>query len=268
MLPLAMNAPDPAQHRDEPPAGPRFFCPGGWDAGRPQPLEPEEARHAARVLRLRAGDAVELFDGRGRVAGGRLSTVARNAVEVEILREWRVEPVRPAVHVAFAVPKGKRLDWLLEKATELAATSLTPVRFSRSVAGGESLGETKRQRWRACCVAAAKQCGLSVLPEIRPMRGLAEWLAGGERPPGGAAWLGDPQAGAVSPMEALRAAADPLEELALLIGPEGGLTDAERSESLAAGLTAVRLGATVLRVETACLALLAAVRSAPPRSSP
>ncbi len=218
-------------------------------------LPPGEAHHAVHVLRLRQGEPVELFDGRGGSATGHVASIGRK--EVRVVVSARAEPgerPRPRLHLGFAVPKGKRLDWLLEKATELAAASLTPVTFERSVAGPKELAGGRRGRWLGHCVAAAKQSGLNWLPELREPVRLADLLAS-ERPELGL--LGDAGAEA-RPIVAALAGRDRLDECVLLVGPEGGLTDGERRECLAAGLTPVRLGRTTLRIETAAVALLAA----------
>jgi 16S rRNA (uracil1498-N3)-methyltransferase len=218
-------------------------------------LSEAEAHHAAHVLRLKAGSEVELFDGRGGRAVGRLVSPGRGTLTVTVERR---EPPRgrpqPAVHVAFSTPKGKRLDWLLEKATELGAASLGPVTFQRSVAGAGELTEGKRQRWLAHCVAAAKQSGLDFLPELRPPATLAAVLA---RSAGLLTLVGDSSGDARALAAALAGRKDG-QDVLLLIGPEGGLTEEERSAVLAAGAVPVRLGATVLRIETAAVALLAA----------
>lgn len=218
-------------------------------------LPPGEAHHAVHVLRLREGEPVELFDGRGGSATGRATSIHRNDVRVAIsARVAAGERPRPRLHLGFAVPKGKRLDWLLEKATELAAASLTPVVFERSVAGPKELAGGRRGRWLGHCVSAAKQSGLDWLPELREPLRLADLLAS-ERPE--PALLGDAGAEA-RPIAAALAGQRPLNECLLLVGPEGGLTDGERRECLAAGLTPARLGRTILRIETAAVALLAA----------
>jgi len=232
---------------------PRFFVP---DLTGPQASLPAgECHHALNVLRLRAGDAVELFDGRGRSAEGRVVQVGRDGVVVDV---ERVRPparrAGPRIHLAFAVPKGKRLDWLLEKAAELGAASLTPVVFHRSVAGGEEMGEAKRRRWEGHCVAAAKQSGLAFLPELREPVALDGLLASS---PTGLRLLGDAddKAAPVARAVAGRRGDQPI---ILLVGPEGGLTDDERLAAAAAGFQPVRLGGTILRIETAAVALLAA----------
>ena len=217
-----------------------------------------EAHHAANVLRLKVGAEVELFDGRGGRALGRITQVRRSEVTVEVTHRLdRPARPQPVVHLGFAVPKGKRLDWLLEKATELGAASLRPVAFERSVAGEDDLSGHKQQRWQQHCVAAAKQCGLDFLPELAQVQAAAEFAAHA-RSAGWLSLVGDPGEACVP----LRAALDewaPGWEIALLVGPEGGLTDAERHVLAEAGFAAVRLGSTTLRIETAAVALLAAV---------
>jgi 16S rRNA (uracil1498-N3)-methyltransferase len=215
----------------------------------------EESRHAASVLRLRAGEAVELFDGRGGSVEGEIVRISRDGMTV---RAGRREQARcrpgPIAHLAFAVPKGKRLDWLLEKATELGAASLQPVIFERSVAGGDELSEHKRRRWLVHCIEAAKQSGLNFLPELRPPAALPAFLQSAADKVG---IVGQTGHGAMSFAVAL-ARREPGQHLCLLVGPEGGITEAEQATIAAASFLPVSIGSTVLRIETAALALLAA----------
>jgi len=235
----------------------RFFVPDlPAEAPAMAELPPAEAHHALHVLRLRAGAAVELFDGRGRVADGRLAEAARRKVTVEIERAWtEPPPAGPRVHLAFAVPKGSRADWLLEKATELGAASLRPTVFERSVAGQEPLSAAKRQRWIGHCVAAAKQAGLAHLPAVEDPAPLADVLS---HAAGAIVIVGDTVPEAMPVLDALaRRGAD--SDIFIVVGPEGGFVEAERAAFRAAGAVAVRLGRTTLRIETAALALVAAV---------
>ncbi|MCE5279055.1 MAG: RsmE family RNA methyltransferase [Planctomycetaceae bacterium] len=234
-----------------PAKSPRFYCPdlSGISAALPA----DESHHARHVLRLGAGDPVELFDGKGVVAHGRIVTLGKTSAEVAVDDLQRHVRPEPRVHVGFAVPKGKRLDWLLEKVTELGAASLQPVLFERSVAGGETLSENTRQRWLGHCIAAAKQCGLEHLPEIhQPLPAL-------QLP---RAWQGclnvlgeiDPAAPSLREvMGAWTAGRD----IGIVIGPEGDLTAAEKAALAEAGFSPARLGHTIMRVETAAIALLA-----------
>jgi 16S rRNA (uracil1498-N3)-methyltransferase len=233
---------------------PRFYVPS-LQAGEISLLR-SEAHHATGVLRLRAGVEVELFDGRGGFAKGEITQVSRGGVTVCVDEVQREDELSPRLHVAFAVPKGKRLDWLLEKATELGAASLQPVVFERSVAGGEDLTLTKRRRWEGHCISAAKQSGLNWLPELQDAQKLSEFIS---RNTDALCIVGDLMPEAKPLNEALQGKRS--QDVILLIGPEGGFTAAEREAIVRAGYQPVRLGATTLRIETAVVALLAAARA-------
>ncbi len=265
--------------RKEQEVGRRRFFVDSLD-GQQVTLPGGEAHHAAHVLRLCVGAAVELFDGRGGTCAGEIVEINRGQVTVAV-REPATCTARPGpvVHLAFAVPKGKRLDWLLEKTTELGAASLQPVIFERSLAGGladESGGrfsQAKRQRWLGHCIAAAKQSGLNFLPEIGQPLELREFAAAGsegERSAGVEIRLFGEAAERAAPLwQALQAAAPSREsQIHLLVGPEGGLTDGEREILKQGGFVGVRIGRTTLRVETATIALLAATLAACDAISP
>jgi 16S rRNA (uracil1498-N3)-methyltransferase len=219
-----------------------------------------EAHHAMHVLRLGAGDAAELFDGRGGLADGTIVEARHGKVSVRLLDRHLVATRHPPViHLAFAVPKGKRLDWLLEKATELAVGSLTPVSFDRSVVEPGELAGAKRERWLGHCAAAAKQSGLAWLPELHEPLPLKDFLARFAQA-GQVGLAGSADTDAVSVRTALASThPDPAGEICLLVGPEGGMTDAEYAAARDAGFILARLGGTILRTETACIALIAAV---------
>jgi len=243
-------------HQERPP---RFYA---------EDLSPEavrlsvgEAHHALHVLRLPVGAEAELFDGRGGAARGRIAAAQHSAVDVRIEARQPVVPRHgPVVHVAFAVPKGRRLDWLLEKATELAAASLRPIVFQRSVAGVGTgrLSPTKRGRWLAHCLAAAKQSRLNWLPSLEDPLLLSDFLVHELTGPAGYIGVVGVVNGGSHPIREILARAPGGREVCLLIGPEGGLARAELADIVEAGFTPARLGRTTLRVETAAIALLAA----------
>lgn len=229
-------------------------------AGEAVALSAGEAHHAMNVMRLGVGDAVELFDGRGAAADGTIVEASRGEVSVRVVsRRPPVARPGPVIHLAFAVPKGKRLDWLLEKATELAAGSLTPVGFEHSVVDPGELAGAKRERWIGRCVSAAKQSGLDWLPELHTPQPLTDFLARFTE----AGWVGlvgSAGADAGSVKQALASiSTEPARDVCLLVGPEGGLTTAEYAATRQAGFTPVRLGRTTLRIETAAIAMIAAV---------
>jgi 16S rRNA (uracil1498-N3)-methyltransferase len=192
-------------------------------------LSEEESRHATKALRLAAGDHVVVFDPRETWTGEIQAAGAR--VVVRLLDKVDRPPI-PRVVVAAAVPKGARLDWMVEKLAELGVAEFVPVRFARSVA---ELGAAKRTRLEKVALAAAKQSGAPVLRIASEV--------GVEALPGDA-------------VLALPGAAEPLGPGTgtVVIGPEGGL----RPEEEARFARRAALGPTVLRIETA--ALVAAAR--------
>jgi len=232
---------------------PRFYClklaPGEVE------LDAGESHHAVNVLRLGPGREVELFDGCGRAATGKISNVSRKGVKVLL---ERIAPCAqgpaPLVHLAFAAPKGKRLDWLLEKATELGAASLRPVSFERSLMGRHELSEPKRQRWIAHCISAAKQARLNFLPQLLEPAGLKDAIAASGA---GKKIYGDLGPDSIPIAKALGGFSGG--EIYLIVGPEGGLTESERDVLKAGGFLPVRVGKTVLRIETAAVCLVGAV---------
>ena len=235
-----------------------YIEPGGWGAGA-LVLDREEGHHLSHVLRVREGDVVIVFDGRGRRAQARVGRVGKSLV-LELLtgtEQQQPEPLRVTLYQA--VIKGNRMDLLIEKAAELGATTIVPLMTERTVvrlAGAQ--GEERCERWQRIAIGAAKQCGQDWLPEIAPVVGLDGALG---RIRGEAlCLLGSLQSEAPSAravVEARRAAG--LASAAWIIGPEGDLTEAEQAACVAAGAVAVRLGPRVLRAETAAIAGLSAL---------
>ncbi len=217
--------------------------------------DPGEVHHALHVLRLKDGDQVELFDGAGRVAVGRLKHVDRRNI-VMCVTDLRTvpRPPGPEIHLAFAAPKGKRMDWLVEKATELGAASLQRVIFDRSAPAAKTESSSKSDKLAAHCISAAKQSGLNFLPELPAPVSLAEILTARD---GYLKLLGDIEPDAMQMARAIEQ--NPaFSHVLLLIGPEGGLTQSERSMSIASGFIPVRVARTTLRIEIAAVAMLAA----------
>ena len=222
-----------------------------------------EARHLAVVLRAGPGTRVELFDGQGQRALGSVCAVGADWVDCEIL-ERGVESAGAGgreVTLATAVPKGERFDWLIEKATELGVTRVIPLVTARSVV---TPGDTKLERLRKTIVEASKQCGRARLMELTDLRSWREFLAGWQTPAADPAHSATRAAAAPSAGTLWVAhpggprwghAAVPSGPVTFVIGPEGGLTDAEVEQLSALGAGRVGLGGTILRVETAALAL-------------
>ena len=217
-------------------------------------LEAEEAHHLRDVLRLARGEAVEVFDAEGRTAQGELCAVDGRGVTV-LVRDVR-EPDRRGLlwTVASAVPKGGRVDWMIEKLSELGADRFVPLATQRSVVHPE--GKGKRERWARIAAEAAKQSrrvGVMGIGELVELKAFLAQMSG-------AGWYLSTGARGVSVEEAAgRLGGMATEQLNLLIGPEGGWTEQEERELSEAGLTGVSLGRTILRVETAAVAAAAVV---------
>jgi 16S rRNA (uracil1498-N3)-methyltransferase len=228
---------------------PRLHCPQPLHPGLELALPPGPARHV-QVLRLQPGDSLTLFDGRGGEYEAAVTHMGRSEVRVQVGAHHELEcETAPAVHLAVGMPANERMDWLVEKATELGVASIQPLLAERSVLrlAGER-AQKKQAHWQGIAIAACEQCGRNRVPTVHEVQPLAGWVAR------------QPQPGWVL---SLRAGTQPLAQLAavgavtLLSGPEGGLTAAEEDAAFARGWQAVQLGPRVLRAETAPLAALA-----------
>jgi 16S rRNA (uracil1498-N3)-methyltransferase len=235
----------------------RFHCPLPLHTGAALSLPPSAARHV-QVLRMQPGESLTLFNGEGGEFAATVTRMGRSDVDVLIGDHTPTErEAACAVHLLAGITANERMDWLVEKATELGATSLTPLIAERSVLKlkGER-AEKKLAHWQGVAEAASEQCGRNRVTRIESAQTLAAWLA--EHPT--AAHSGVRLVLSLSPgTQPLRTAVQGHSEVTLLSGPEGGLTATEEALALAAGFVPVTLGPRVLRAETAPLAVLAAL---------
>jgi 16S rRNA (uracil1498-N3)-methyltransferase len=209
------------------------------------------------VLRLQPGDVITLFNGEGGEFDATVSRMGRSDVEVEVGAHRPVErEAARAVHLLAGITANDRMDWLVEKATELGVASITPLVAERSVLKlkGER-AEKKLAHWQGVAVAAAEQCGRNRVPSILPAVTLAEWV---KKAPPGERWVLSLSEGTQPVAQVLgQAPKMPVTPVTVLSGPEGGLSPAEELAALSAGFLPVTLGPRVLRAETAPLAVLA-----------
>ncbi|ACL63627.1 protein of unknown function DUF558 [Anaeromyxobacter dehalogenans 2CP-1] len=213
----------------------------------------DEARHYLRdVLRLAPGAAVELFDGRG----GAWEATVLDGFEALALGARRAAPGGGApVWLLVALAKGEKIDLVVQKATELGAARIAPFAAERSVVRLEpEKGEARAARWRRIAEEAARQCGRADVPEVRAPAPLGAALA--EVPAGFGAFVFHPGGAALS-----EAAPSPAGGYAAVVGPEGGLTDAEREACARAGARDTSLGPRVLRAETAAIVAVALLQA-------
>ncbi|MDX8385616.1 MAG: 16S rRNA (uracil(1498)-N(3))-methyltransferase [Gallionella sp.] len=238
-------------------AMPRFYCPPPLPPGGTFELPTDAAHHASRVLRLREGASVQLFDGIGNERHGVVTELDGKRVvigNITIADADRESPLK--VLLAQALSSSEKMDWVIQKATELGVTAVQPIDTERSVAKLSAERTTKRlEHWRQVTIAACEQCGRNTLPTIHAPLGIMHWLQQ-MKEASDAKFILLPQ-GAVS----LQSQTKPKVNVALLIGAEGGFTSAESESALQCGFTPVRLGARVLRTETAAVAGLAALQT-------
>lgn len=233
-----------------------YLPPAEW-TGNILRLGADESRHLVSSLRAAAGDRLVVFDGRGRSAEAEITAVERNGKSPSVICSViRLLPARePSTKLTLlqALPKGSRMDFIVEKATELGVWQIVPLKTDRveKQAGGKGYpGQV--ERWERVALSAAKQCGSPWLPAIHGVQSLDRALP---------VFLEGVELFAVCVLdEAAEAFGDVLERIgrnaasvAVLIGPEGDLTEEEIAVSVAAGAVPVNFGSLVLRVETAAI---------------
>jgi len=213
-------------------------------------LRGEDARHLARVLRAEPGQQYEIADGHG-VYLAEISAVEKERVIFRVVEALETSPPPVRLTLFAALVKFDRFEWLVEKATELGVASIVPVNAARSEKGLLEAARKRAERWRRIAHESAQQARRLSAPEIGEPRSLAAGMVAAglryfldEKP-------GAPPLAAVIPPASERR---PSDSVALLTGPEGGWTDAERAAAIASGWTAVSLGPLILRAETAAIA--------------
>ncbi|HEX5633397.1 MAG TPA: 16S rRNA (uracil(1498)-N(3))-methyltransferase [Gemmatimonadales bacterium] len=233
---------------------PRIHCDLRLGPGAQFSLDPDAAQHVAKSLRLKAGDALVVFDGRGGEYEAAIQRIDRDRVDVKVgaFRDAGREPAL-ALGLVQGLPEADKMDWIIQKATELGVSWIQPVTCDRSVVRLSGDRAARREaHWRRVAIAAAEQCGRTRLPEVRPTLGFASWLAVPAETP---RWMLVPDAPALAAQPSVPS---PLE---LLVGPEGGFSERERQLLVDHGCVGVSLGPRVLRTETAPLAALAAIHA-------
>ncbi|MCK0536814.1 16S rRNA (uracil(1498)-N(3))-methyltransferase [Alcanivorax quisquiliarum] len=231
----------------------RFFDPQLFTKGQPATLGEDASHHISRVLRMKEGDQLQVFNGEGGAWQAQITALSRKAVTVlpaSFDSENRLPP-RP-VTVALPLIKGERMDYALQKATELGAhqfqllnTERTDVRLD-----GERL-EKKLRHWQQVVISACEQCGMNLVPIVLAPQPLADWLPTADA---GLKLIAHPGENPL-PADACHGVAD----IILLTGPEGGFSEAEISAATEQGFVSFALGNRILRAETAPVALLAAL---------
>ncbi|GAB3339324.1 16S rRNA (uracil(1498)-N(3))-methyltransferase [Chromohalobacter beijerinckii] len=225
-------------------AGPRIHVAATLVAAAEITLPEGASRHVAGALRLREGAALRLFDGEGHEAEAEIVSVGRREVRVRVTAVTESGAESPlAVHLGQAISKGDRMDYAIQKATELGVAAITPLYTEHGDVRLKGEREAKKlAHWQAVAVSACEQCGRSRVPTVHPPQTLDAWLATRDEtlrlvlhPSTDTAWQH----------------ASDVTRVALLVGPEGGLSPNEVDAAHAADFTALTLGPRILRTETA-----------------
>lgn len=216
-------------------------------------LEGPRFHHLIRVLRVRAGEPLEVFDGKGTVFAAQVEEIGAEAATL-ILGAGAPQPAPRAITIVQGLPKAEKLEWVLQKCTELGAAAFAPVFSERTIVKPSGREDTKLQRWQRIVEEAARQSGRAEVPTVHPPRPLIDAVRA--LSPALVLVL-DEEEEALPLSAAVAPALGTTQPLALVIGPEGGLARAEIQQLQQLGAIPVTLGRRVLRTETAALAALA-----------
>lgn len=225
-------------------ATPRIYSPQAMAAGQCIELDEAAARHVGLVLRMKAEEPLTLFNGEGGCFSAQITQASKRSVTVQLLEffpDSRESPLK--VHLAQSISKGDRMDYAVQKATELGVTEITPIYSEHGdVRLKGERADKKQQHWQQIAISACEQCQRNIVPTIHPAISLQDWLA-------------QTQADLKLVLhhrteQRLEGYAQP-ETVALLIGPEGGLSASEIILAEQHQFKALALGPRVLRTETA-----------------
>lgn len=230
---------------------PRIFTDSALSPGARCELDDNAAQHVGRVLRMQTGQSLLLFNGDGQDYTATITETGKKRVEVEVA-DSQVNPTESNLQIVLAqtLSKGDRMDYAVQKAVEMGVTRIVPLTTERCDVKLKGDREEKRLRhWQMVAISAAEQCGRARVPEITPVMQLGEWLSDASRC--------DLKLVLHHRTEQSLGSLTKPASVALMIGPEGGLTDEEIATAEHAGFLPVALGPRVLRTETAPVAALA-----------
>lgn len=234
----------------------RVFVPPEQLIGERATLGEAAHRHMVKVLRLGVGAAIELFDGRGCEVEARITAVGRDSVEVCLGERRQIRPAACAITLIQSVPRGERMDLIVQKTTELGVARIVPV---LTLHGMSKPPPGRARRWQTIAEEAARQSGRADVPTVAEPLALPDALAHLGAPIGQTRfmlWEGEQD------RSLHRALSDGPAQVALLIGPEGGFASAEVESCTQAGFRSVGLGPRILRTETAAIVAVALAQAA------
>ena len=245
---------------------PQFYLPPPWETQKPHPI-PAELLHHLRVRRIGEGEVIPIFDGQGLIASATLVRLGNKTGELAIASVQKDTQSEPPYGITLAqgLAGGDKMDWIIEKAVETGATRIVPLQCERSVTKLNRSGDAERAQkrllhWRAITQAACEQCERTVLPQVKPIEAIADYLCKASEDDFNSALklifcTGDYPSlvNTIAPL--------PAQNMILLIGPEGGFTPEEIGLAITAGFQAVSLGKRILRTETAGIVAISTIHA-------
>ena len=240
---------------------PRVFVDLPLAPGATVELPGEACEHLLRVLRLGEGAALTLCNGDGSDYGARIAAIGKRGATASVLESTPNAAESPLrIVLAQALARGEKMDWVVQKATELGVAAIAPIVTERTEVRLDAERAGRRlAHWRGVAAAACEQCGRARLPAIAEPRTLAAWLA--DAPSGSMRFALDPGGVPLREVAAEIARAESLPVLQLVVGPEGGLSERDLAQLRAAGVRGMKLGPRILRTETAGLAAVSALQA-------
>jgi 16S rRNA (uracil1498-N3)-methyltransferase len=240
-----------------------YISPEDWNSGALR-LAGAEAHHARDVLRMRVGEKLVIFNGRGREITAEIVDLGSNQIGLRKLHEAETPPLQCRIVLGQAIPKGKNMDLIMQKAVEIGATEIAPIVSDRTIVQVDSQSVVQKQsKWQQIAVEAAKQCGQNWLPHVHAPRKLSEFLSVAAAESFDLQLIGSLQPGARHLKQVLADYSNehqrPPRSVLMLVGPEGDFTPAELALARRHGCQPITLGPIILRVETAaiyCLSVL------------
>jgi 16S rRNA (uracil1498-N3)-methyltransferase len=240
-----------------------YMSPEDWNKGA-LGLAGAEAHHARDVLRMRVGEKLVIFNGRGREITAEIVDLGSAKIELRKLHEAETPPLQCRIVLGQAVPKGKNMDLIVQKAVEIGVAEIAPIISDRTIVQVDSESAAQKQsKWQQIAIEAAKQCGQNWLPHIRAPRKLSELFSVTSDEPFDLQLIGSLQPGAQHLKKVLANYSNEHQRrprsVLMLVGPEGDFTPAELALARRHGSQPITLGPIILRVETAaiyCLSIL------------
>lgn len=233
---------------------PRIYHPEPLSVGEQVVLNDDAANHVGRVLRMSAGQQLQLFDGSNHIFDAEITVADKKRVQVQVTSSTLADRESPLnIHLGQVMSRGEKMEFTIQKSIELGVNTITPLLSERCGVklDGERL-DKKLQQWRKIAIAACEQCGRNRIPEIRPVMALEDWCG---EPTDGLKLNLHPRAS-----HSINTLPQPVKQVRLLIGPEGGLSPDEITRTANHGFTDILLGPRVLRTETTALTAITALQ--------